>query len=162
MSKNFNEKITEQIFIDNTEQELNKIIQEIFPWMQKNAGVSNYTECFDELIRLQAKDRNKTQSNLFQAKTANVTNFTSTKSDKLQSNDIKSNINNGQQVISDEIVQYKQTINSLRTEMVEYKTQIDSMQNEIMLFQQVTRSLRVEISRLVNNLTSMILKQDDT
>lgn len=154
--------MAEQIVTDSTERELNKIIQDILPWMQKYTNVSNATECFDELIRLQANDRNQTLPIMFQAESEDTTELESTRQARIQSYRKESLVNNEQHDMLGAMVQYKQTITSLRTEISEYKTQIDAMQAEIILFQQIAHSLGVEISRLVNNVASMILKQDDT
>lgn len=162
MIKKYREQIAEQVFADNTERELNKIIQEMLPWMQKYTNISDPIECLDELIKLETKDRNQALSIMFQEESENITKFKPTRQDRVQSYRKESISNNEQQDMFDTITQYRQTITSLRTEISEYKTQIDSMQAEIIQFRQVTNSLGVEISRLINNVSSMILKPDDT
>ena len=146
----------EQVFSDNyrkispksTEQELAKILREAFPLIQKDAKVTNYVECFDELTRL--ANYSEYNPNIIQASKARQTlELLSTK--QVSKNDKPDNLA--------EIVKYKNTITSLESEIAHYKAKVDSMQTQIVQFQHVTRGLRVQIPRLVNNL-SMFLEND--
>ena len=118
--------------------------------------ITDYVECFDELTRL--ANHREYRTDIIQVKKAyHAPEFklvTSPPNKPINKNDKPANFA--------ETKQYKNTITSLESEIAHYKAKVDSMQTQIVHFQHVTCGLQLEISRLVNNLTSVILKQNES
>jgi len=154
----------DQIFTEDSEQQLCDIIREVFPWVQKN-GVTNittYTECVEDLIKLlQSKNKNLTRPIMLQAKNVKIAEELKYKRPVDLPSSNKNVANTKQEYLPNKITDYRMVINLLRSKIEEYKTEINNMKIEIMLFQKITNSLKGEFFRLKNNMNLMTLMQDD-
>jgi len=160
------EKTFEQIFEvkfipkENNKQQPSAIRREALPWMQKNVttNISSDTMNFNEASMQQVKNRNATQSTVFQVRSMEKTSIPSKKEEMITSIIEDPIVNNRQQNMSDETLQYLQVIQSLRSELAEYKIKMNAMQPEIIRYDQNTKSLRSELAEYKSKINPMQLE----
>ncbi|HYL67273.1 MAG TPA: hypothetical protein VEU72_09035 [Nitrosopumilaceae archaeon] len=160
------EKTFEQIFEvkftpkENNKRQSSAIRRETLPWMQKDVtrNTSNDTMNFNEESIQQTKNRNTTQSTVFQVRSMEKTSKPSKREEMITSIIEDPLVNNRQQNMSDEILQYRQVIQSLRSELAEYKIKMNAMQPEIIRYDQNTKSLRSELAEYKTKINPMQLE----
>ena len=150
------EKTPEQIFLEKISQTENKSSSKPTksswiknPESQKDNSeeIKNY---FQDILTRTPKEKLENKEISFELPSLN--NITGLKSDtKVEPENTFKVINttskNLQQPTSSEIIQYQQTVSSLKAEIAEYKRKIESMRPEIEQYQNVINLLRVEIAQ---------------
>ena len=151
------EKTPEQIFGEKMSQTENKISFKPTKssWTKKPDDQKNNSEetkkFFQDILTRTPKEKLENKEISFELPSLN--DITGLKSDtkKVEPENTFKAINatskNLQQPTSSEIIQYQQTISSLKAEIAEYKRKMESMQPEIEQYDHIINSLKSEISQ---------------